>query len=429
MGMIIFLVVVAAVFFVLFRINKTRSIRAYTAYYGKKRREFSWLDNWLNDCDKQNWDPVKLRSEIDSGGNNIIAIIVFFVITIIGWFFSTVVAYIFMAIGSAAALFITNLKKIKPGSAGYEKGLTLECPSCGCPHSWVMLAWDIIVEHEETTTETTTRSGYGKGDFFDSMSEGFKKDGTTTKVSVVYSGRSIKDFKCLNCGHTEHNEYDERWFNTRPREGLSTYNPPRPAWEIPEIYAKAAADKYYEEAKAEQTQTAPVNANTAAPVPSSNNTQTNNDTAGINPSLLKAAEMGNREACYEIATMFILGRGVEKDMDEAEKWLATKRDIYAVEYTDDNCSEPEEYLAVDIFNCGYSAYEKKNFTDAVTLYQMAADMGCDGCLSYLGKCYENGEGVPVDKEKALYWYQKSADNIGDTDAKDNVKRLKKELRR
>ena len=42
----------------------------------------------------------------------------------------------------------------------------------------------------------------------------------------------------LNCGHTEHNEYDERWFNTRPREGLSTYDPPGPAWEIPEIYAK-----------------------------------------------------------------------------------------------------------------------------------------------------------------------------------------------
>ena len=217
----------------MYKRNKTRSKKYYQAYYDKKRSEFAWLDNWL----KGYPDIAADRAGEDSGFVTIFTIVAFIVSYLIAAFFikSRNVGEIVMIALPVVFCELLGLYTIrKKGQSTYEseKGLKLECPSCSCPHSYWMLQKENIVESEETTTETIKREGYGKGDFFDSALEGFKKDGTEKNVTVVYAGRSIKDFKCANCGHTEHNEYNERWVNSRPAdEGKNVYNPPKMAWE------------------------------------------------------------------------------------------------------------------------------------------------------------------------------------------------------
>lgn len=425
-------------FIVMFRRNKTRTLRNYTAYYAKKRREFPWLENWI----KQNLDPTEIRAKEGASTGNLLSGIVFIAICIIAnIFFGTnfIVVLITVALAFLAAELVARHFAKNPGAYGgrIEEGLTLECPSCGCPHSWVMTHKEVIVENKETTTKTTTRTGHGNPDLFEQMM-GMKGDGVEKKITIVYTGRSIKDFKCQNCGHhTEGNEYDERWeYNNEvkdePESWERDYNPPLPAWEIPSEISKQTADNYYEQAKREEAQKITA-APAASAAPSTSQTQTANDNAGISEALIKAAEMGNRDACYDIATKYLLGRGVEKNMEEAEKWLATGRDEYDTLYTDDSCVYPEEYFAVDIFYCGYEELKKNNYADAITLIQKAVDMGCKEAHFELGKCYEKGKGVPVDKQKALSLYEVAANHEkasknGKTFAIDAYKELKKELK-
>jgi len=101
-----------------------------------------------------------------------------------------------------------------------EGGLTLECPKCHCPHSWVMT---FRQHHVESRSETTTTTTYVR------ESDGATKRTESTKIS--YSGTTIRDFKCLNCDHTEHNRYDVGW-KERPSEEPVNYNPPKPAWKV-----------------------------------------------------------------------------------------------------------------------------------------------------------------------------------------------------
>lgn len=53
---------------------------------------------------------------------------------------------------------------------------------------------------------------------------------------------------------------------------------------------------------------------------------------------------------------------------------------------------------------------KENPVEAAEWFQKAADQEDGYAQSALGKCYENGIGVPMDKNKALHWYRKSSDN-------------------
>jgi hypothetical protein len=383
MGVFVFLInlalIAAAVYFgkKYYKKFKGQKSNAFTEYYTQKRQQFPWLDRWLSDWQSQNIDPVQIR---------------------------------------ANRLFGKNPAE----EYSDEYGLTLECPSCRCPHSWVMTAKDNIVENKETTTETIYRSGYGKGDFFDSVSEGFKKNGKEEKVKVVYTGRAIRDFKCLNCGHTERNEYNERWVNYEPDTGFREFNPPVTAWEIPQGYVNQAASALYEQAKTAGRSTEPPAAPSAQQT-----TPAVANIAGINPSLLKAAELGNVEAQGDLADMYLLGNGVRKDMGEAEKWLRKiwEADTSRDDYYDDDTEWHSDLIANEIKDRGISASVANKYALAVQLYQMAAEMGNADAHYYLGGCYELGNGVPKDKEKARSWYQKAAD-MGYSDAKKALRELK-----
>jgi len=229
----ILLGITAGASFVFYKWNKTRSLRAFKKYYAQKRREFPWLDNWI----KQNGDPSESRAKDNSMTSVVVAIFALLALLFITYLFSRITvtkSLVYLAV-SFGVCWLAGRKTVKgAGEEEPEAGLTLECPSCGCPHSWEMPRREIIIESAEKITETTTMTGYGRGDGFDSLLEGFKQDGTTEKVTIVYTGKEIKDFGCLNCGRTENHEYDREWKRAeKDAEMVSevyNYNPPKRAW-------------------------------------------------------------------------------------------------------------------------------------------------------------------------------------------------------
>jgi hypothetical protein len=224
----ILLGITAGASFVFYKWNKTRSLRAFKKYYTQKRREFPWLENWI----KQNGDPSVSRAKANSMMSVGIAIFVLLALQFITYIFSSISvtkSLVYLAI-SFGVCWLAGRKTVKgAGEEQPEAGLTLECPSCHCPHSWVMHRKEVIIDNVSTITTKTTRSGYGQGDIIDSAFEGFKQNGTTEKSTSTYDCRAIKDFECLNCGQTEH-YVQEMELNNPPKTGVFKYNPPNTAW-------------------------------------------------------------------------------------------------------------------------------------------------------------------------------------------------------
>ena len=376
MGFFIFLAIVAVVVLLIIRRSKKRkaeNVIVYAEYYAQKRKEFPWLDNWI----KENGDPEQSRAKE------------------------------FMA-------------EKDPGELEPEAGLTLECPSCGCPHSWVMLQKDSIVDKVEKEVQETTTTIKGGGQDW-----GFgASDVTHTKsktLGYIYHGRAIKDFKCFNCGHTEQNEYNEQWKSKDGNWGtgshIKTYHPPITAYDywnhdITEEWTRQQetkkANETYEQAKEEEERTAATQ--------SIQQTQVSKNNLGISELLLKAAELGSMDAQYDIATKYLFGQGVAADEEQGAMWLekAWYQDYSDVEF---------DFLP-SLFQRGYSLYLDEKFDEAFLYLKKVSEMGHSPAYTNLGDCCRDGHGVSVDIEKARYWYKKAIDEIGDDDAKKALKKLK-----
>lgn len=66
-------------------------------------------------------------------------------------------------------------------------------------------------------------------------------------------------------------------------------------------------------------------------------------------------------------------------------------------------------MAADGVLDGKEAAEKGDFVQAVAIWQPLAEAGDKRAETYLGMMYDNGYGVPQDREQAFYWYQRAAD--------------------
>ena len=65
---------------------------------------------------------------------------------------------------------------------------------------------------------------------------------------------------------------------------------------------------------------------------------------------------------------------------------------------------------------------RKNYTEAVRWYRMAADHGSADGMNSLGYRYKNGQGVEKDEAEAEKWFRKAADQ-GYPPAQRNLSRL------
>jgi TPR repeat protein len=114
----------------------------------------------------------------------------------------------------------------------------------------------------------------------------------------------------------------------------------------------------------------------------------------------KAAELGNKLAQFELATMYLSGKGADVDHN---KVLELSKKLSEIKYS---CGVN---LLGYCYECGFGTIINKQ--KAFKLYQKAADLGNINGMNNLGYCYEKGIGVGINDEKALELYQKAA-NLG-----------------
>jgi hypothetical protein len=399
--------------FILNKLGRARITKAYVDYYAKKRREFSWLENWI----KENENPAEGRAVAVTSGGLFLVFLYFLVVEIITMIipsmFGLKKSIPFQIILLAAGIVvyeITSRKSAKnPGieENANEKGLTLECPSCHCPHAWVMTQKEEVVEGSNTSrteTTTTTKTKYGDDSTAASaLFSGTKTDTETTyKETTTYYGKTIRDFKCLNCGHTGHIKYSDSW-SYEPKGGIQVFNPPKPALGIEEESRKEKLRKGQKQQKI------------------AGKSYEKTKKAGGKMSIAemhKAMDNGSIEAKRDLVVAYFLGLGVEKDEEKAKA-------IAEVVFVNDYKKTFKSVLSEK----GYEAYVAKNYDIAFPLYQKAAELNDDFASLKLARFYHHGYGVAQDKKKAYELYQSEPKLLKyDDEAQKALKQLKKELK-
>ena len=130
---------------------------------------------------------------------------------------------------------------------------------------------------------------------------------------------------------------------------------------------------------------------------------------------LKAAEQGFTRAQCRLAGWYKTGGGgiCEQSYENAFKWYN---------------KAAEQNYPVAMESLGELYLDGKgvamNKQEAVKWFRKAADLGDDWAMWYLGQCYEKGEGVEKSKDKALYWYRYGA-RYGNINCKPDLERLEK----
>jgi TPR repeat protein len=113
----------------------------------------------------------------------------------------------------------------------------------------------------------------------------------------------------------------------------------------------------------------------------------------------KAAEQNQAEAQFNLGVCYRNGQGVAKDDMEAVKWYRRAA---------------EQNHARAQFNLGRRIYYEvkggaTNDVEAVKWWRKAAAQNDAPAQNGLGLCYDDGVGVPKDKEQAVQWFRKAAE--------------------
>ncbi len=162
--------------------------------------------------------------------------------------------------------------------------------------------------------------------------------------------------------------------------------------------------------------------------------------------LRKSAEAGNVSAMMFLAHIYYNGCEVPEDKHGALYWYrqAAEKNVEAAmvaigrmlslgEGTEQNFEEAMKWFlkaakagnSDGMASVGIMYYRgvgvAQNFKEAMKWLQKAAAEGDATSFELIGDMYSNGEGVPRNKNKATAWYQKAAD-LGNEDAKKKLKK-------
>eukprot|EP01104_Vermistella_antarctica_P020347 TRINITY_DN867_c0_g1_i2.p1 TRINITY_DN867_c0_g1~~TRINITY_DN867_c0_g1_i2.p1 ORF type:complete len:286 (+),score=36.61 TRINITY_DN867_c0_g1_i2:71-928(+) len=127
---------------------------------------------------------------------------------------------------------------------------------------------------------------------------------------------------------------------------------------------------------------------------------------GVQLLLRASAEVESRSECPAMGVQctlgecYLLGRGIEIDFHEAEKWL--RRAAVRGDW------EAQTRLG-QMLESGAGTHVEKNEDEALMWYRKAAGRRFSVAQFKLGKCYANGIGVAVDHNEAKKWLRLSAD--------------------
>ncbi len=110
------------------------------------------------------------------------------------------------------------------------------------------------------------------------------------------------------------------------------------------------------------------------------------------------ADNGDSCAQYALYILYNNGRGIEKDLQVALKWLhrAAENGYY----------NAQDQLGWHYYT-GTGLYQ--NYTETLKWSRLAAEQGNRSAQDRVGECYYFGHGVKENKEEAVKWYRKSAE--------------------
>ena len=122
----------------------------------------------------------------------------------------------------------------------------------------------------------------------------------------------------------------------------------------------------------------------------------------------KAAELGDDDAQFNLANMYLEGRGVKQDTAQAVKWLSRAASL----------NNASAMCSLGIL-CAEGQGVEKNDAKAVYWFLLAAQLGNINACYNLGVMYENARGVEWDGAKAAALYRKAAE-LGHAEARLNL---------
>ena len=112
---------------------------------------------------------------------------------------------------------------------------------------------------------------------------------------------------------------------------------------------------------------------------------------------LRAAELGNIQACTNLGVMLVQGEGVAPDPVAGLAWLKRAADAGDI---------GAAFNAASILSGG--KWLDKDLKQAVVYYEHAARAGYHPAQARLGYAYRNGFGVAKDRKKAFIWLSLAA---------------------
>ena len=120
--------------------------------------------------------------------------------------------------------------------------------------------------------------------------------------------------------------------------------------------------------------------------------------------LTQTAEQGHPEAEYNLGTLYVTGRGVEKNEKMAAEWFKK-----AAQH-----GHPTAQSNMGVLHADGTVVEK-NYDEALSWFQKAAAMGQPTAQFNLGLALAEGKFVEADKVEAYKWFTLAADQ-NDPDA-------------
>jgi len=108
---------------------------------------------------------------------------------------------------------------------------------------------------------------------------------------------------------------------------------------------------------------------------------------------LPLAEKGMAAAQYKLGLMYENGRGVAKDLDQAEKWYGLAAD--------------QGYSSAQ-YNLGFVHYSQNDIAGTTEWWSRAAQGGDEQAMFSLGFIFAEGDRAPHDPVQAHMWYDLAA---------------------
>lgn len=108
------------------------------------------------------------------------------------------------------------------------------------------------------------------------------------------------------------------------------------------------------------------------------------------------AELGKPKAQYELAQMYFVGNGIERNVDEAILWYKKVAEQGNVE---------AQYKLADIYFTGNGI--DKNYKEAFNYYKQSAEKGYKNSYFNLAELYYSGDNGEKNLQEALKWYLKT----------------------